>query len=112
MSTLLRWSRRSAADVMREYFDTDALQAPGLLVGPMVWGISPELPGSGLGALTYAMRHAGHVGRPVGGAGQVPLTVLKAFEAAGGPPAHLHQGGSDHLRGQARARCRARRRHR
>jgi phytoene dehydrogenase-like protein len=84
VSTLLRWSRRSAADVMRDYFDTDALQAPGLLVGPMVWGISPELPGSGLGALTYAMRHAGHVGRPIGGAGQVPLTVLKSYEAAGG----------------------------
>jgi len=84
VSTLLRWSRRSAADVMREYFTTDALQAPGLLVGPMVWGISPELPGSGLGALTYALRHVGKVGRPVGGAGQVPLTILKAFESYGG----------------------------
>lgn len=84
VSTLMRWSRRSAADVMREFFDTEALRAPGLLVGPMVWGISPELPGSGLGALTYAMRHVGHVGRPIGGAGQVPLSVLGAFEAAGG----------------------------
>ena len=27
--TLLRWSRRSAADVMREYFTTEALQRPG-----------------------------------------------------------------------------------
>ena len=84
VSTLLRWSRRSAADVMREYFTTDALQAPGLLVGPMVWGISPETPGSGLGALTYAMRHVGHVGRPVGGSGEVPRTLLAAFEKAGG----------------------------
>ena len=86
VSTLLRWSRRSAADVMREYFSTDALQAPGLLVGPMVWGISPETPGSGLGALTYALRHVGHVGRPAGGAGQVPVSILKASESYG---AHL-----------------------
>jgi beta-carotene ketolase (CrtO type) len=84
LSTLLRWSRRSAADVMRTYFTTDALQAPGLLVGPMVWGISPETPGSGLGALTYAMRHVGTVGRPIGGSGEVPRSLRAAFEAHGG----------------------------
>jgi phytoene dehydrogenase-like protein len=84
VSTLLRWSRRSAADVMREYFRHDALQGPGLLVGPMVWGISPELPGTGLGALTYALRHVGTVGRPVGGSGMVPRTLLASFEQAGG----------------------------
>lgn len=84
VSTLLRWSRRSAADVMREFFTTDALQAPSMLVGPMVWGISPETPGSGLGALTYAMRHVGTVGRPVGGSGEVPRVLLAAFERAGG----------------------------
>lgn len=83
-STLLRWSRRSAADVMRQFFSTDALQAPGLLVGPMVWGISPEFGGSGLGALTYAFRHVGTVGRPVGGSGMVPETIRMAFESAGG----------------------------
>ncbi|MDO8361848.1 MAG: NAD(P)/FAD-dependent oxidoreductase [Actinomycetota bacterium] len=84
VGTVLRWSRRSAADVMREYFTTDALQAPGLLVGPMVWGISPEMKGSGLGALTYAVRHVGRVGRPIGGSGEVPRTLRAAFEAAGG----------------------------
>jgi phytoene dehydrogenase-like protein len=84
VSTLLRWSRRSAADVMRQYFRVDALQAPGMLVGPMVWGISPEQPGSGLGALTYAMRHVGTVGRPIGGSGMVPRSLLAAFEHAGG----------------------------
>jgi len=82
--TLLRWSRRSAADVMRSYFRTDALQGPGMVTGPMVWGISPEFAGSGLGALTYAFRHVGTVGRPVGGSGEVPRTLLAAFEAAGG----------------------------
>jgi hypothetical protein len=75
VATMLRWSRRSAADVMREFFTTDALQGPGMLVGPMVWGISPEFKGSGLGALTYALRHVGRVGRPVGGSGEVPRTL-------------------------------------
>ena len=84
VSTLLRWSRRSAADVMREFFTTDALQGPAIVTGPMVWGISPEFPASGLGALTYALRHAGSVGRPVGGSGMVPDTLLKSFIAFGG----------------------------
>ncbi len=82
--TLMRWSRRSAGDVLRSYFSDDALMGPGALTGPMVWGISPETPGSGLGALTHAMRHVGKVGRPIGGSGQVPLSLLAAFEAAGG----------------------------
>ena len=84
VTTLLTWSRRSAADVMRSFFETEALRAPGLAVGPMVWGISPEFRGSGLGALTYAMRHVAKVGRPVGGSGAVPLALLAAFTAARG----------------------------
>lgn len=83
-STLLLWNRRSAADVMREFFTADALQGPGVLIGPMVWGISPELPRTGLGALTYALRHVGTVGRPIGGSGEVPRTLRAAFELAGG----------------------------
>jgi len=83
-STLMRWSRRSAADVLRSFFDDDAIMGPAALTGPMVWGISPEMPGSGLGALTHAMRHVATVGRPVGGSGQVPATLLAAFEGAGG----------------------------
>jgi phytoene dehydrogenase-like protein len=83
-STLLRWSRRSAADVLRSYFDDDAIMGPAALTGPMVWGISPEMPGSGLGALTHAMRHVATVGRPVGGSGQLPIALLAAFTAAGG----------------------------
>jgi len=84
VGTLMRWSRRSAADVLRSFFDDDAIMAPAALTGPMVWGISPELPGSGLGALTHAMRHVAKVGRPVGGSGRVPVTLLASFEAAGG----------------------------
>ncbi len=82
--TLLKWSRRSAADVLRSFFDADAVTGPGAMTGPMVWGISPEFAGSGLGALTHAMRHVGTVGRPVGGSGQVTETLLAAFVAAGG----------------------------
>ncbi len=83
-TTLLRWSRRSAADVMREFFRTDALQGPAMVTGPMVWGISPETPGTGLGALTYALRHVGRVGRPEGGSGMVPTSIARAFAANGG----------------------------
>ena len=55
-----------------------------MVTGPMVWGVSPELAGTGLGALTYAMRHVARVGRPVGGSGMVPESLRRAFEAAGG----------------------------
>ncbi|MDP9463060.1 MAG: NAD(P)/FAD-dependent oxidoreductase [Actinomycetota bacterium] len=83
-ATLLRWSRRSAADVMREFFTVDALHGPAMVTGPMVWGVTPELKGTGLGALTYALRHVARLGRPVGGSGMVPETICRAFEAAGG----------------------------
>jgi phytoene dehydrogenase-like protein len=42
------------------------------------------MPGTGLGALTLAMRHAAHIGRPVGGSGMVPTALQRAFHAAGG----------------------------
>ncbi|MGA9276101.1 phytoene desaturase family protein, partial [Ilumatobacter sp.] len=32
---LLRWSRRSAADVLREYFDSELIRGPGAMSGPM-----------------------------------------------------------------------------
>lgn len=82
--TLLRWSRMSAADVMRRYFTEDAIMAPALAAGPVVWGLSPETPGTGLGALTLALRHSVTVGRPVGGSGMLPVALNQAFEAAGG----------------------------
>ena len=50
----------------------------------MVWGISPETPGTGLGALSYAMRHVGHVGRPVGGSGALTEALAAAVVRAGG----------------------------
>lgn len=84
LGTVLRWSRRSAADVLRDYFRTDALIGPALVGGPMVWGVSPERRGTGLGALGYAMRHVGQVGRPVGGSGALTDAIRTAFERLGG----------------------------
>ncbi|HUF99700.1 MAG TPA: NAD(P)/FAD-dependent oxidoreductase, partial [Ilumatobacter sp.] len=83
-SALLGWSRRSAADVLRSYFQHDALTAGAAVGGPMVWGVSPEFVGSGLGALSMATRHVGQVGRPVGGSVAMPRAVLAAFQGAGG----------------------------
>lgn len=82
--TIFRWSRRSAADVVRSYFGHDALLGPAMVNGPMVWGVSPETPGTGLGALGYAMRHVGTVGRPIGGSGALTESLRAAFEQAGG----------------------------
>jgi phytoene dehydrogenase-like protein len=84
LPTVPRWSRRSAAGVLRDFFTHDALIAPILVTGPMVWGISPEQPGTGLGALGYAMRHVGTLGRPVGGSGALTEALRAAFERGGG----------------------------
>jgi phytoene dehydrogenase-like protein len=84
LQTLLAWSRRTVAEVLRGFFDDDALIAPAIAVGPAVWGLSPHSPRTGLGALTYAMKHVAAVGRPVGGSGGVPEAVRGAFGAAGG----------------------------
>ncbi len=83
-TTLLRWSRMSAADVMRRYFTEETIMAPALAAGPVVWGLSPETPGTGLGALTLALRHSVTVGRPVGGSGMLPVALQDAFLTAGG----------------------------
>jgi phytoene dehydrogenase-like protein len=84
VTTLLRWSRRSVAGVLRGFFTEDAVMAPAIVVGPGVWGLSPYTPGTGLGALTLAMKHVARVGRPAGGSGAVPLAVAGAFTSAGG----------------------------
>ncbi len=83
-TTLWRWARRSAADVLRSYFRDEGLLGPAAVTGPMVWGVSPERPGTGLGALSYALRHVGTVGRPRGGSGAVPDALRSAFVSSGG----------------------------
>jgi len=49
-----------------------------------VWGVSPELPGTGLGALGYALRHVARVGRPIGGSGALPEALRRSLEHHGG----------------------------
>ena len=86
---LLAWSSMSAAAVMRSFFDDERVYAPGLATGPVVWGLSPELPGTGLGALTYAFRHVAQVGRPIGGSGALGRSLAARFVDLGG---RLHTG--------------------
>ena len=78
LPTVFRWSRRSAASVMRTYFRPEALLGAGLVGGPMVWGVSPELPGTGLGALGYAMRHVARSGARSVAAARFPRRSRRA----------------------------------
>jgi len=84
VSTMLNWSKLSSAEVLRKYFKSELLIAPALVTGPTVWGVSPFTPTTGLGALTYAMRHVVKVGRPIGGSGMVPLTLRRSIESNSG----------------------------
>jgi len=49
LSGLLRLSRHSAAEVLRDYFTSEALLGPVATTGPGVWGLPPQAPGSGFG---------------------------------------------------------------
>ena len=84
VSTMLSWSKMSAAQVLRKFFTSELLIGPALVTGPTVWGVSPYTPGTGLAALVYGMRHVAHVGRPVGGSGMVPIALRRSIEANGG----------------------------
>jgi phytoene dehydrogenase-like protein len=81
---LLSWSRQTVGSVVRSLFASEALRSPVVTTGPAVWGLSPETPGTGLGALGYAMKHVTGVGRPVGGSGGLPAALTRAVEDAGG----------------------------
>lgn len=83
LAALLKLSRRSAADVLRGYFSSDALLGPVATTGPAVWGLPPQAAGTGLGALGYALRHTHPVGRPVGGSGALTDALAAAAIAAG-----------------------------
>jgi len=84
VTTMLRWSRMSSAQVLQKYFKSELLIGPALVTGPTVWGISPHTPGTGLAALTYAMRHVSKVGRPIGGSGMVPISLRRSIESNAG----------------------------
>ena len=81
---LVDWSRRSATGILASYFDDWRLRQPAVSTGPTVWGISPDLPGTGLAALSYATRHLVKTGRPQGGSGALTDAIRASFEAAGG----------------------------
>jgi phytoene dehydrogenase-like protein len=82
--TLLAWSRRSVGSVLSDFFHSEALLAPVVVTGPAVWGLSPETPNTGLGALGYAMKHNGRTGRPEGGSGSLPAALHASILARGG----------------------------
>ncbi|MDE0653775.1 MAG: NAD(P)/FAD-dependent oxidoreductase [bacterium] len=81
---LWRWSRQSAQSLLADFFGHEALMVPALATGPVVWGLDGSTPGTGLGALGYAVRHLVQMGRPVGGSGALTDAVRRSFEAAGG----------------------------
>jgi phytoene dehydrogenase-like protein len=81
---LLAWSRRTAVDVLRSFFTSEALLGPVLTTGPAVWGITGEHPRTGLAATGYTMKHVARVGRPEGGSGRLTDAVAASLTAAGG----------------------------
>ncbi|MGH8928688.1 MAG: phytoene desaturase family protein [Acidimicrobiia bacterium] len=83
-ATLLRWNRMSAESVLRTFFTDTGLIAPALALAPAVWGVSPTTPGTGLGALTFALRHLVPPGRPAGGSGALPVALAGALAEFGG----------------------------
>ncbi len=84
LSRLLRWSRASASEILGHYFDNWRLAMPAVGMGPTVWGLAPEAPGTGLAALSYSIRHLVQSGRPAGGSGALVDAIRGSFEAAGG----------------------------
>jgi phytoene dehydrogenase-like protein len=84
LRTLLAWSRRPVGRVLRDFFRDDAIMAPALATGPAVWGCCSETPGTGVGAVGYALKHLVTPGRPVGGSGALPAALRRAFQAHGG----------------------------
>ena len=84
VGTMMHWARQSVGDVVRRYFDSEQLRSPLITTGPAVWGLSPETPGTGMGGIGYALRHAVQPGRPVGGSGSLPAAIEAALLEAGG----------------------------
>ena len=81
---LLNWSKRTANDVMAEYFDDWRVTMPSICHAPTAWGLSPDMAGTGLAALNFASAHLMRHGRPRGGSGALGDAVRAGFEASGG----------------------------
>ena len=76
--------RDSAARVLARYFSSEDLRAPAAAGGPAIWGLAPDLPGTGLGALGYALGHLVSPGRPLGGSGALVDALVSAVTLDGG----------------------------
>jgi phytoene dehydrogenase-like protein len=88
-ATLLRWARLSLGDVLGGFGFPPWLIAVAATNGPAVWGLPPDAPGTGLGALGFATRHLVGVGRPEGGSGSLTKALERCVLAHGG---QIHTG--------------------
>ena len=84
VKSLWQWSKMSAVEVLQSFFTEEALVMPALGLGPVVWGVDVTSKGTGLGALSYALRHAIGIGRPKGGSGALTSALKNCFLAHGG----------------------------
>lgn len=82
--TLLRWKDRSLADVAGGFFDDERVVRPLAVTTTGVWGVPPSAPGTGLAALTYALRHVVGVARPRGGSGMLAVALASSLAGHGG----------------------------
>lgn len=83
LTTYFRWSRASLLELMSRIFSEEPVLLPAAATLG-AGGIPPDRPGSGLGALAYAVRHLVPTGRPVGGSGALAEAVRACLESAGG----------------------------
>jgi phytoene dehydrogenase-like protein len=83
-ATVLGWGRRSLLDVLSGFGFPPWLIAAAGTIGPAVWGLPPNAPGTGLAALGFAMRHLLGVGRPAGGSGGLPAALASCVRTHGG----------------------------
>lgn len=83
-ATLLKWSRMSALGVLQSFFDDETMITSFLANGPVVWGVAPDTPGTGLGVIGLATRHLVKPGRPQGGSGALVAALRSKIESHGG----------------------------
>jgi len=83
-ATLLKWRRRTAADVQRSLFEDEALRCTSLVTSIAAAGRSPDAPGSGLAAISYALVHLLGTQFPTGGNSAVPDAIAASLKRAGG----------------------------
>ncbi|MGF7233800.1 MAG: phytoene desaturase family protein, partial [Frankia sp.] len=83
-ASILGWARRSLVDVLSSFGLPPSLIAAAATNGPAVVGLPPDAPGTGLGAIGFAVRHLVGVGRPAGGSGALTEALAACVAAHGG----------------------------